>query len=105
MRKRAMKKNHFNKFKFSQRQILEEKRFQCIEKIKTTGSTYMCASGLTDETSYSDLSHVMAIAEYAFAIRKQLKYVNEHSWNNFKLRIGKSLNVLKYRIAISYKVL
>ena len=27
-------------------QLLAEKRFQCIEKIKTIGSTYMVASGV-----------------------------------------------------------
>ena len=71
-------------------QILEEERFLCIEKIKTTGSTYMAASGLTNETNYADKYHVAAVAEYAFAIRRQLQYVNEHSWNNFRIRIGET---------------
>lgn len=29
---------------------------------------------------------VVALAEYALALRKQLQYVNEHSFNNFKIR-------------------
>lgn len=33
-------------------EILSEARFRCIEKIKTTGSTYMVASGLTEATNY-----------------------------------------------------
>ncbi|KAL3832406.1 hypothetical protein ACJMK2_024053, partial [Sinanodonta woodiana] len=69
-------------------EILLEERFSCIEKIKTIGSTYMAASGLTPETNYPDMSHVIALTEYSFAMQKQLRYVNEHSFNNFKMRIG-----------------
>ncbi|KAK3596837.1 hypothetical protein CHS0354_015696 [Potamilus streckersoni] len=69
-------------------EILLEERFRCIEKIKTIGSTYMAASGLTPETNYPDMSHVIALTEYSFAMQKQLRYVNEHSFNNFKMRIG-----------------
>jgi len=69
-------------------QILEEEEFTCIEKIKTTGSTYMAASGLTEKSNFADLSHVQAVVDYAFALRKQLECVNQHSWNNFKLKIG-----------------
>ena len=29
-----------------------------------------------------------AMASYAIRIREQLNYVNEHSFNNFKIRIG-----------------
>ncbi|CAD5126566.1 DgyrCDS14661 [Dimorphilus gyrociliatus] len=69
-------------------EILSETRFRCIEKIKTTGSTYMVASGLTESTNYKDMSHVVAVTEYAFAIKRQLEYVNEHSFNNFMMKIG-----------------
>ena len=76
-------------------QILEDAKYGCIEKIKTIGYTYMAASGLTPETNYSDLSHVIALTEYVFAIRDQLRSVNEHSFNNFKMRIGKLCNFQK----------
>ncbi|XP_069111394.1 adenylate cyclase type 5-like [Argopecten irradians] len=69
-------------------EVLGNEKFDCIEKIKTIGSTYMAASGLTPQTNFSDMSHVVALAEYAFAIQAQLQYVNEHSFNNFKIRIG-----------------
>ncbi|XP_060607849.1 adenylate cyclase type 6-like [Ruditapes philippinarum] len=69
-------------------EILEERKFKCIEKIKTIGYTYMAASGLTPETSFNDMSHVVALTEYAFSIQEQLRSVNEHSFNNFKMRIG-----------------
>ena len=69
-------------------QILSEERFSCLEKIKTTGSTYMAASGLTSDTTYGDMRHVCAVADFAFALKKQLDNVNENSWNHFKLRIG-----------------
>lgn len=69
-------------------EILEEDCFRSIEKIKSTGATYMAASGLADQTSTFDNSHVEAVATYALRIRDQLNYVNEHSFNNFKIRIG-----------------
>ena len=49
----------------------------------------MAASGLglCDDVT-RDMSHVVAVVEFAFALKRQLKEVNEHSWNNFKLRIG-----------------
>jgi hypothetical protein len=73
---------------------LEERKFKCIEKIKTIGYTYMAASGLTPETSFNDMSHVVALTEYAFSIQEQLRSVNEHSFNNFKMRIGMSCSTL-----------
>merc|ERR1719221_2387073 len=48
----------------------------------------MAASGLADQTSTIDNMHVDAMANYALRIREQLNYVNEHSFNNFKIRIG-----------------
>lgn len=71
-------------------ELLSEPRFQCIEKIKSTGATYMAASGLTRNTCDSkQYSHVTAMADYALRLREQLAYVNEHSFNNFRIRIGK----------------
>ncbi|XP_063224763.1 adenylate cyclase type 6 [Bacillus rossius redtenbacheri] len=70
-------------------ELLSEHRFRYIEKIKSTGATYMAASGLTQSTSdLKRFRHVTAMADYALRIREQLKYVNEHSFNNFKIRIG-----------------
>ncbi|XP_050521828.1 adenylate cyclase type 5 isoform X2 [Daktulosphaira vitifoliae] len=70
-------------------ELLSEPRFQCIEKIKSTGATYMAASGLTRNTCDSrQFSHVTAMADYALRLREQLAYVNEHSFNNFRIRIG-----------------
>jgi len=70
-------------------EILEEEAFHAIEKIKSTGSTYMAASGLTKKTSDEvTFSHVTAMADFAFRLKDALKEVNEHSFNNFKLRAG-----------------
>ena len=49
----------------------------------------MAASGLTEQTNYSDMRHVTAVADYAMALKQQLESVNEHSFNTFKLRVGK----------------
>ncbi|XP_024083238.1 adenylate cyclase type 6 isoform X2 [Cimex lectularius] len=70
-------------------EILAEPKFSCIEKIKSTGATYMAASGLTKATcDMKDLKHVTAMADYALRIKEQLSYVNQHSFNNFRIRIG-----------------
>ncbi|KAK0167200.1 hypothetical protein PV327_004629 [Microctonus hyperodae] len=70
-------------------EILAEENFKYIEKIKSTGDTYMAASGLTRNTcDMKDFKHVTAMADYALRIRDQLSYVNEHSFNNFRIRIG-----------------
>ena len=50
----------------------------------------MAASGLTDETfDRENNGHVVALADLAFHLLAQLRYVNEHSFNSFKMRVGK----------------
>ncbi|CAM1322003.1 ADCY5 (predicted) [Pycnogonum litorale] len=68
-------------------EILEEDEFKCVEKIKTIGSTYMAASGLTQGAADND-EHVLKMANFAIKMKEQLDNVNEHSFNNFKIRIG-----------------
>uniref|UniRef100_A0AAY4C576 adenylate cyclase n=1 Tax=Denticeps clupeoides TaxID=299321 RepID=A0AAY4C576_9TELE len=70
-------------------EIISEYRFRQLEKIKTIGSTYMAASGLNDST-YDKLgrSHIRALADYAMRLMDQMKHINEHSFNNFKMKIG-----------------
>ena len=51
----------------------------------------MTASGLvTTDSCTEDNHHVLAMVEFAFAIKCQLQVVNVHSFNNFQLRIGAS---------------
>ncbi|XP_017784775.1 PREDICTED: adenylate cyclase type 6 isoform X2 [Nicrophorus vespilloides] len=70
-------------------EMLSEDQFKYIEKIKSTGATYMAASGLTQSTcDMKDFKHVTAMADYALRIREQLAVVNEHSFNNFRIRVG-----------------
>lgn len=60
-----------------------------IEKIKSTGATYMAASGLTERTcDLVDFRHVTAMADYALQLFHKIDEVNEHSFNNFRLRVG-----------------
>lgn len=47
-----------------------------------------------------DLKHVTAMADYALRIKEQLEYVNQHSFNNFRMRIGESLKFNNYLIFI-----
>ena len=70
-------------------QIISEEKFRQLEKIKTIGSTYMAASGLNDSTYDKEgRSHITALADYAMRLREQMKYINEHSFNNFQMKIG-----------------
>ncbi|XP_048095676.1 adenylate cyclase type 5 [Alosa alosa] len=70
-------------------EIISEDRFRQLEKIKTIGSTYMAASGLNDSTyDKAGRSHIRALADYAMRLMEQMKHINEHSFNNFKMKIG-----------------
>ncbi|XP_034393322.1 adenylate cyclase type 6-like isoform X2 [Cyclopterus lumpus] len=70
-------------------EIISEEKFRQLEKIKTIGSTYMAASGLNDSTyDKKGRSHILALADYAMRLREQMKYINEHSFNNFQMKIG-----------------
>ncbi|XP_027630024.1 adenylate cyclase type 5, partial [Tupaia chinensis] len=70
-------------------EIISEDRFKQLEKIKTIGSTYMAASGLNDST-YDKVgkTHIKALADFAMKLMDQMKYINEHSFNNFQMKIG-----------------
>lgn len=53
----------------------------------------MAASGLNDST-YDKVgrTHIRALADYAMRLMDQMKYINEHSFNNFKMKIGELQN-------------
>ncbi|XP_015213943.1 adenylate cyclase type 5 isoform X2 [Lepisosteus oculatus] len=70
-------------------EIISEDQFRQLEKIKTIGSTYMAASGLNDSTyDKAGKTHIKALADYAMRLMDQMKYINEHSFNNFQMKIG-----------------
>ncbi|XP_034943359.1 adenylyl cyclase 78C isoform X2 [Chelonus insularis] len=78
-------------------ELLDEAPFQCIEKIKTVGATYMAASGLNPSTldnKKDDMDHLCKLVDYAVAMRLRLEDVNIHSFNNFDLRVGISFGPL-----------
>uniref|UniRef100_A0A182Y490 adenylate cyclase n=1 Tax=Anopheles stephensi TaxID=30069 RepID=A0A182Y490_ANOST len=70
-------------------ELLGLEQFRYVEKIKTTGSTYMAASGLTaNSCDKNDFQHVIAMMDYALELFQKITDVNEHSFNNFRMRIG-----------------
>jgi class 3 adenylate cyclase len=78
-------------------ELLCEERFRAIDKIKTIGSTYMAAVGLVPELRIADEREdggvsanaaMTELAEFVFALREKLANLNEHSYNNFMLRVG-----------------
>ncbi|XP_019220183.1 adenylate cyclase type 3 isoform X2 [Oreochromis niloticus] len=81
--------------------LLDEPQFRCITKIKTIGSTYMAASGVTPDVSngYNSIKkeelsdterwqHLADLADFALAMKVTLMNINYQSFNNFMLRIG-----------------
>lgn len=74
-------------------QLLGEDRFSPIDKIKTVGSTYMAAVGLIPDKKMTDdpstRKHMATLVEFVFAMRDKLKDINDNSYNNFMLRVGK----------------
>ncbi|XP_028330530.1 adenylate cyclase type 2 isoform X2 [Gouania willdenowi] len=76
-------------------ELLSKPKFSSVEKIKTIGSTYMAAAGLTytppgDERKKLEMSysHVRSMVDFAFALMNKLELINTHSFNSFKLRVG-----------------
>ncbi|XP_058056214.1 adenylyl cyclase 78C [Anopheles bellator] len=72
--------------------LLEEARFEKVEKIKTVGATYMAASNLcsTKKThaDATDEDAVCDLVEFALAMRQKLQEVNKDAFNTFQLRVG-----------------
>jgi class 3 adenylate cyclase len=70
-------------------ELMSQDRFKDVEKIKSTGATYMAASGLTMQTSDgAGHRHVFAMVDYAIELFQKITDVNEHSFNNFRMRVG-----------------
>ncbi|XP_029052910.2 adenylate cyclase type 2 isoform X2 [Osmia bicornis bicornis] len=76
--------------------LLLKPKFSGIEKIKTIGSTYMLASGLSpgkedtdrkDPTKQQD-HNIIILVEFALALMTILDQINKESFQRFKLRIG-----------------
>uniref|UniRef100_A0A668AJW1 Adenylate cyclase type 3 n=1 Tax=Myripristis murdjan TaxID=586833 RepID=A0A668AJW1_9TELE len=79
--------------------LLDRDEFRCITKIKTIGSTYMAASGVTPESNTNGYvgmiqspierwQHLADLADFALAMKVTLNNLNKQSFNNFMLRIG-----------------
>ncbi|XP_073703974.1 adenylate cyclase type 3-like [Garra rufa] len=82
--------------------LLDEPQFRFITKIKTIGSTYMAASGVTSDNNTNGYAcmkkeeisdrerwqHLADLADFALAMKVTLMNINYQSFNNFMLRIG-----------------
>uniref|UniRef100_A0A8C5M712 Adenylate cyclase type 4 n=1 Tax=Leptobrachium leishanense TaxID=445787 RepID=A0A8C5M712_9ANUR len=75
--------------------LLSKPKFSGVEKIKTIGSTYMAATGLsaTPNQEYCQETdrqymHIGTMVEFAFALVAKLDVINKHSFNDFMLRVG-----------------
>nr|XP_033793039.1 adenylate cyclase type 3 [Geotrypetes seraphini] len=83
--------------------LLDDAQFRCITKIKTIGSTYMAASGVTPDSNSNGYNstikkeepsekerwqHLADLADFALSMKMTLMNINYQSFNNFMLRIG-----------------
>ncbi|XP_029679778.1 adenylate cyclase type 3-like [Formica exsecta] len=74
--------------------ILDQNKFKNIIKIKTIGSTYMAASGITDAIGSTQSEngprwdHLVTLVDFALELKKALSSINEQSFNHFVLKMG-----------------
>uniref|UniRef100_A0AAY5EM03 Adenylate cyclase type 7 n=1 Tax=Electrophorus electricus TaxID=8005 RepID=A0AAY5EM03_ELEEL len=76
-------------------ELLSKPKFSGVEKIKTIGSTYMAAAGLSGTPGQEinqdrDRQHAQIgiMVEFAIALVGKLDGINRHSFNSFRLRVG-----------------
>ncbi|XP_035533834.1 adenylate cyclase type 8-like [Morone saxatilis] len=71
-------------------ELLDECYFQEVEKIKTIGSSYMAASGLSPDRQECEdgWHHLSELVLFALAMQETLKHINTHTGNSFQLRVG-----------------
>ncbi|MCJ8749083.1 hypothetical protein PDJAM_G00172260 [Pangasius djambal] len=76
-------------------ELFSKPKFNVVEKIKTIGTTYMAAAGLTNPTTGEERkdsdackNNVRSMVDFAMALMGRMENINRHSFNNFKLRIG-----------------
>ncbi|KYN07797.1 PREDICTED: adenylate cyclase type 3 [Cyphomyrmex costatus] len=73
--------------------ILDQEKFKSIIKIKTIGSTYMAASGISEVQSVQSedslqWNHLVTLVDFALELKKALSSINEQSFNHFVLKMG-----------------
>ncbi|XP_076011596.1 adenylate cyclase type 7 isoform X2 [Genypterus blacodes] len=76
-------------------ELLSKPKFSGVEKIKTIGSTYMAAAGLSGSPGQENnrdrdrqQAQIGIMVEFAIALIGKLDGINRHSFNSFRLRVG-----------------
>ncbi|XP_064169438.1 adenylate cyclase type 7 isoform X1 [Anguilla rostrata] len=76
-------------------ELLSKPKFSGVEKIKTIGSTYMAAAGLSGSPGQENNQdrerqqlQIGNMVEFAIALVGKLDGINRHSFNSFRLRVG-----------------
>ncbi|XP_075871280.1 adenylate cyclase type 8-like isoform X2 [Nelusetta ayraudi] len=71
-------------------ELLDECYFQDVEKIKTIGSSYMAASGLSPDREEREDSwhHLSELVLFALSMQETLTHINADTGNNIQLRAG-----------------
>ncbi|XP_045907833.1 adenylate cyclase type 8 [Micropterus dolomieu] len=71
-------------------ELLDECYFHEVEKIKTIGSSYMAASGLSPDRQECEdgWHHLSELVLFALAMQETLTHINAQTGNSFQLRVG-----------------
>lgn len=76
-------------------ELLSKPKFSGVEKIKTIGSSYMAAAGLSGPPGQENNrdrerqhAQIGIMVEFAIALIGKLDGINRHSFNSFRLRVG-----------------
>uniref|UniRef100_A0A3P8Q8M4 Adenylate cyclase type 7 n=1 Tax=Astatotilapia calliptera TaxID=8154 RepID=A0A3P8Q8M4_ASTCA len=76
-------------------ELLSKPKFSGVEKIKTIGSSYMAAAGLSGSPGQENNrdrerqhAQIGIMVEFAIALIGKLDGINRHSFNSFRLRVG-----------------
>ncbi|KAJ3593616.1 hypothetical protein NHX12_005950 [Muraenolepis orangiensis] len=76
-------------------ELLSKPKFSGVEKIKTIGSTYMAAAGLSgtpgqenNQDRERQRAQIGNMVEFSIALTGKLDGINRHSFNSFRLRVG-----------------
>lgn len=75
-------------------ELLLKPKFSSVEKIKTIGSTYMAAAGLSIPSGHENQelerkhAHIGIMVDFSMALMGKLDGINRHSFNSFRLRVG-----------------
>lgn len=86
--------------------LLDREQFSSIEKIKTIGSTYMAASGLSLDSQGNSVQHLLELVDFSEKLIEVLEHINTQMPGFvFRMRIGLNFGPLTAGVVGCQKML